>query len=100
MVWRRDLDPGLKQTLRQVLLAYGTGAGAEADRQRAILTDLNFGPFQPADDRHLLPVRELEASDLLLRAKRGGDAAAVKAPQSQVDVVQAEARTSGPIATP
>lgn len=95
VIWRRDLDPGLKQTLRQVLLAYGTGAGAAADRQRAILTDLNFGPFQPADDRHLLAVRELEAADLLLRAKRAGDRAKIGAARADLDRIRLEARPAG-----
>ncbi len=90
VIWRKDLDPALKAKLRDALLAYGKGSGPEAERQRKVLADLNFGPFQPADDRHLLPVRELEAGDALVTARRGGDSAGVKSWTAELERIRAE----------
>lgn len=92
VIWRKDLDASTKQRLRDALLAYGAGSGPEADRERRVLADLNFGPFQPADDRHLLPVRELEAGDALVTARRTGDAAAVARWTAELDRIHAEER--------
>ncbi|WP_269713841.1 phosphate/phosphite/phosphonate ABC transporter substrate-binding protein [Caulobacter sp. NIBR2454] len=79
IVWRKDLDPEIKAKLKQFMLGYGVGNDAEAERERGILTSLNFGVFQQADDSHLLPVREMEAAANLLEAQRKGDAAAADA---------------------
>jgi len=76
MIWRKDLDPTIKQKVKTFLLGYGTGTGPEADRQRAILKRLGFGNFKPADASHLLPVREMEASGQLADARAKGDKAA------------------------
>ena len=90
VVWRRDLDAGSKARLRQALLGYGRSAGAEGERERRVLAALNFGLFEPADDRHLLPVRELEAGDALVTARRTGDASAVRRWTAELDRIRAE----------
>ncbi len=95
VIWRRDLDAPTKARLRNALLSYGVGTGSEAERQRKVLADLNFGPFQPADDRHLLPVRELEAGDALVTARRTGDAAGVKRWTAELDAVRAQEKAPG-----
>ena len=60
---RKDLDPALKEKIRQFLITYGTGTGAEADRQREVLKKLDQGGFRPADDTSLDPIREMVAAE-------------------------------------
>ena len=36
---------------------------AEAERQRGLLAKISIGGFKPADDNHLLRVREMEATE-------------------------------------
>ncbi len=79
IVWRKDLDPEIKAKLKSFMLGYGVGDGADAEREHKVLTDLNFGVFQAANDDHLIPVREMEAAANLLEAQRKGDAAAADA---------------------
>ena len=95
MVWRKDLDAATKAKLRDALLAYGRSPGAEGERERKVLADLNFGPFQPADDRHLLPVRELEAGDALVTARRTGDKGKVRFWTAELDHIRAEQKPRG-----
>ena len=59
------------------MFSYGVGDTPEAARQRAILDKIQTLPFKAADDTHLLPVREMEATGQLLEARNRGDAAAV-----------------------
>ena len=96
MVWRKNLEPALKDKIRSALLGYGVGAGAEAERQRKVLTDLNFGPFMAATDDHLLRVREMEATLARAEAKKAGDAAALATAQTELDTVQARLKALGP----
>ena len=63
-----------RRKLRQFFLTYGQGNTPEAVRQRGYMAKVNVGGFKPADDSHLLPVREMEATDLWLQAKKTGDA--------------------------
>ncbi len=77
LVWRKDLDPELKAKLAAFMFAYGVGEGPEAERQRAILEKIQTRPFVPADDTHLLPVREIEATGQLIEAKNRKDPAAI-----------------------
>lgn len=72
IVYRKDLDPAVKEKLRQFFLTYGQGEGEEAERQRAQLAQLSIGGFQPADNTHLLPVREMEATEAVLQARASG----------------------------
>ena len=90
IVWRKDLDPAVKERVRQFFLTYGTVEGAEGDRQRKILADLDFGVFQPADNSHLIPVREMAATQALIEARNDNDRAAVAAAQRELDAVRAE----------
>lgn len=90
IVRRKDLDPAVKEKLRQFFLTYGSGEGPEAERQRAVLKTLDFGTFRPANDSHLLPVREMEATEQLLQAKNAGDPAKVSEAQRNLESVRAE----------
>ncbi len=103
IIWRRDLDPDVKEKLRRFFLTYGQGSSPEAARQRAYLALVNVGGFRAADDSHLLPVREMEAAEAWLEAKEHGDPARIAAARTALDAIRAqrealEARTRAPAA--
>jgi phosphonate transport system substrate-binding protein len=89
IVARKDLDPAIKEKLRQFFLTYGTGTGPVADRQREVLKGLTYGGFRPADDSYLDPIREMEAAEVLADAKRAGDAAKIAEAQAAFDRIRA-----------
>jgi phosphonate transport system substrate-binding protein len=95
IVWRKDMDPAVKEKLRSFFLSYGTAPGAEGERQRKNLKALNFGTFKPANDAFLLPVREMEASEEFRIAANAHDAAATKAAQAKLDAIQREKTAAG-----
>ncbi|WP_374575234.1 phosphate/phosphite/phosphonate ABC transporter substrate-binding protein [Phenylobacterium sp.] len=90
MIWRKDLDPRTKAKISKFFFSYGVGDGDEAKRQRAILARILTAPFKHADDSHLIPVREMEATNNLIEAKNKGDAAEIAAAQKALAEVQAE----------
>lgn len=90
MVWRKDLDPAIKEKLRQFFLTYAQGEGPEAEQQRALLARISIGGFMPADDNHLLRVREMEATENLLQAQRGGDPKRIAEARRALETVKAE----------
>ena len=90
IVWRQDLDPKIKAKLRQFFMTYGKGTSPEAVRQREQLAKISIGGFKPADNTHLLPVREMEATEIFLLAKDDGDAAKIAAAQKALSQIQAE----------
>jgi phosphonate transport system substrate-binding protein len=90
IVWRKDLDPQVKARLRKFFESYGQGTGPEAARQRAQLAKVSIGGFKPADNNHLLPVREMEATEIYLVAKEEGNAAKIAAAQKVLAGIQAE----------
>ena len=91
IVARKDLDPAIREKMRQFFLTYGTGTGPRADKQREVLKGLAYGGFRPADDSYLDPIREMEASEALADAKRGGDAAKIAKAQTAFDEIRAKA---------
>ena len=95
IVWRKDLDPALKAKISAFMFAYGVGDTPEAARQRAILERIQTLPFTAADDSHLLPVREMEATGQLIQARGKGDAAAVTAAEAALAEI-AKARATRP----
>ncbi len=95
IIWRKDLDPALKARIAKFIFSYGVGNSPEAARQRANLAKTQSGPFKHADNSHLLPVREMEATELLIEAKNKGDAgdlAKAQAMMAQVRKDQAARR--------
>jgi phosphonate transport system substrate-binding protein len=103
IIWRKDLDPSVKEKLRQFFLTYAQGEGPEAERQRKLLSALSIGGFRPADNTHLLPVREMEATGQLLDARNAGDKVKEAQAQKSLDAIAAEraaleARTGQPLA--
>lgn len=91
IVVRKDLDPALKEKIRQFFLTYGTGSDEKAAKQREVLKGLAYGGFRPANNSYLDPVREMEASEALVAAKRSGDAGKIAKAQAEYDKVRAEA---------
>ena len=89
IVVRKDLDPALKEKIRQFFLTYGTGSDAKAEKQREVLKGLAYGGFKPADNSYLNPVREMEAAEALAAARRSGDKAKIDAAQAAFDKIQA-----------
>jgi phosphonate transport system substrate-binding protein len=90
IIWRKDLDPAIKEKLRQFFFTYGRGDTPEAARQRANLKPLSIGGFEPADDNHLLMVREVEAQEKWVLAKWSGDAAKTAAAKQALDDIVAQ----------
>ena len=90
IVARKDLDPAIREKMRQFFLTYGTGTGPRADKQREVLKGLAYGGFKPADDSYLDPIREMEASEALADAKRGGDGAKIAKAQAAFDDIRAK----------
>ncbi len=90
IVWRKDLDPALKKRITDFMFGYGVGDTPEAARQRAILDKIQTKPFVPADDTHLLPVREMEATGALIEARNRKDAAAITKAEAMLAQVKVE----------
>jgi len=104
IIWRKDLDPAIKEKLRQFFLTYAQGDSPEAQRQRDNMKPLNIGGFKAADDSHLLIVREVEARERWVLARWSGDAAKTAAAKKELDDLVAErqaleARTRAPAGT-
>ncbi|MBU3970370.1 MAG: phosphate/phosphite/phosphonate ABC transporter substrate-binding protein, partial [Alphaproteobacteria bacterium] len=57
-------------------LTYGQGDSVEAQRQREVLSGLEYSRFNAADDGYLNPIREMIADQQLNEARAKGDAAA------------------------
>ncbi len=90
LLWRKDLDPELKETLRQFFITDARGDTPTARKQRDDLTPLGVDGFEPADDSLLLPAREIEARVKWAEAQWSGDAARIEASQRALDAVLAE----------
>ena len=90
MIWRADLDPAVKKKVADFIFSYGVGDTDEAKRQRAILERIQTGAFRHADNTHLLPVREMEATGEVVQAKAKGDTAALATAQAKLDQVKKE----------
>jgi phosphonate transport system substrate-binding protein len=58
LVWRKDLDVETKKKVRDFFLAYGK-QGAEVAREKDVLKTLGMSGFKPANDSHLVPIRQL-----------------------------------------
>ena len=84
IVLRSDLDPALKEKIRSFFLTYSQGEGPEADRQRQVLSGLNYSRFNAADDSYLNPVREMVADQKLSEARAKGDTAAAAAAEREL----------------
>jgi phosphonate transport system substrate-binding protein len=64
LVWRKDLDAGLKARISAWLFAYG-----KTDSEKQILADLGWAPFRKSDNYQLLPIRQMEVNRSILKIK-------------------------------
>jgi phosphonate transport system substrate-binding protein len=64
LVWRKDLDAGLKKKIGDWLFAYG-----KTDAEKNILTDLQWAPFKKSDNNQLLPIRQMELNKEIMKLK-------------------------------
>ena len=56
LVWRKDLDAGVKAKLKGFLLAYG-----QTDADKAVLKNIyNYSGFKESTNEQLIPIRQLE----------------------------------------
>jgi phosphonate transport system substrate-binding protein len=56
LVWRKDLDAGVKAKLKGFLLSYG-----QTDADRAVLKNIyNYSGFKESSNEQLVPIRQLE----------------------------------------
>jgi phosphonate transport system substrate-binding protein len=90
IIWRKDLDPAVKEKVRQFFLTYGQGDTPEAARQRENMKKLSIGGFKPADASHLLFVRKMEATEQLGLAKEAGDKAKIDEATKTLQGIEAE----------
>lgn len=97
LVWRKDLDPALRKKLADFMFSYGVGDTPEAVRQRAILERIQTKPFVAADDSHLIPVREMEATGQLIEARNRKDPVAeAKARAALAEIAKEKAALAKP----
>ena len=87
---RKNLDPELKEKLRQFFITDARGDTAGAQAQRDHLNPLDIGGFEPADNSHLLLAREIEARVRWAQATWSGDAARIEASRKAMDAIIAE----------
>lgn len=90
VIYRKDLDPAIKEKVRSFFLAYGRGDTPEAEAQRKLLRTFVIGGFVPADNSHFLPIRLMQAETDLMQAKQKGDAEAVIKAEETIAAIKAE----------
>ncbi|MGE0850137.1 MAG: phosphonate ABC transporter substrate-binding protein [Hyphomicrobiaceae bacterium] len=64
LVWRKDLDAGLKKKIGDWLFAYG-----RTDAEKKVLADLQWAPFKKSDNNQLLPIRQMELNKEIMKLK-------------------------------
>ena len=65
LVWRKDLDPALKQKIADFIFSYGTSDESE----KKVLAGLQWAPFKKSDNNQLLPIRQMEVNKALAKLK-------------------------------
>ena len=85
IVVNSDLDPAIKAKIQSFFLNYHLATGAEGERRKKILKDLNWSSFPLANNSYLQPVVQMEAAQKLAETKRGGDAGRIAEAQKAVD---------------
>jgi len=68
LVWRKDLDAGLKKKISDFIFSYATSD----ENEKKILAGLQWAPFKKSDNNQLLPIRQMEVNKALAKLK--GDA--------------------------
>ena len=70
LVWRKDLDAGIKTKLYTFLLGYGRlGSNEDVNSAKQVLANLLWSPFNPSSNRQLIPIHKLEANRDLMKVQ-------------------------------
>lgn len=64
LVWRTDLDAGLKKKISDFILGYG-----KTDDEKRVLSQLGWAPFRKSDNNQLLPIRQMEVNKKIAKIK-------------------------------
>jgi phosphonate transport system substrate-binding protein len=64
LVWRKDLDAGLKKKIGDWLFGYG-----KTDAEKKVLGELQWAPFKKSDNNQLLPIRQMELNKEIMKLK-------------------------------
>jgi phosphonate transport system substrate-binding protein len=86
IVWRKDLDEGLKARVRSFMLNYG-----KTEREQVILQNIGYSAFRPSTNAQLIPVRQIEIARE--RAKVEADVN-LAADERQKKLAELDARSS------
>ena len=65
LVWRKDLDPKIKEKIANFIFSYGTNDLAE----KKILAALDWAPFRKSGDYQLLPIRQMAVNKQMAKIK-------------------------------
>jgi phosphonate transport system substrate-binding protein len=65
IVWRKDLDAGLKEKISKFFFSYGT----KDENEKKILLELGWAPFKKSDNNQLLPIRQMEVNREIMKLK-------------------------------
>ena len=105
LVWRKDLDPALKNKIYTFLMNYGrNGTEDEMKATREVLASLLWSPFKPSSDRQLLPIRKLEANRNLMKVQgdeklsadeKAKKVAEIKTELANIEMMEKKAESDG-----
>lgn len=95
LIVRKDLDPKLRKQITDFIFSYGLGDTPEAARQRKVLEQIQTKPFVAANGSHLIPVREMEATQQLIEARNRKDAAAIQKAEASLAEIAKEKAAAG-----
>jgi phosphonate transport system substrate-binding protein len=103
LIWRKDLDAGIKTKFYTFLLGYGRlGSDEDINAARQVLANLLWSPFTPSSDRQLIPIRKLEANrdlmkvqadDKLSDAEKAERTAKIKAEIARIEQMEKQAES-------
>jgi phosphonate transport system substrate-binding protein len=65
LVWRKDLDPALKNKVADFIFSYAVSD----EHEKAVLANLQWAPFKKSDNNQLLPIRQMEVAKALAKLK-------------------------------
>ena len=87
VVRKGDLEEATVAKLRDFFADYGKKPGPDQARRQKVLELMTYSGFDRADNGYLLPVRQMEASQELAAAKRGGDPGKIAEAQGRYDAL-------------
>ncbi len=64
LVWRKDLDAGIKEKLSSFIFSYG-----DDEKEKKVLAGLAWAPFKKSDNNQLLPIRQMAVNKDIAKLK-------------------------------